>query len=119
MPQVNVSIAGRSYLIACGDGEERRLGELAAALDARAQQLATSVGQVSDARLLVMTGLLMSDELSAVQAKLAERDAEIARLKAGLASAAESLEKSEERLAEVLDGAAARIESIAARLAAA
>jgi len=119
MPQVNVSIAGRSYLIACGEGEEAHLGELAAALDARAQQLGTSIGQVSDARLLVMTGLVMSDELSAAQTKLGERDAEIARLRAELASAAESLEKAEERLAEVLDGAAARIESIAARLAAA
>ena len=30
MPQVNVLIAGRNYLIACDAGEEAHLGELAA-----------------------------------------------------------------------------------------
>ena len=119
MPQVNVSINGRLHLIVCDDGEEAHLQELAASLDARVLRLATSVGQVGDPRLLVMSGLVMCDELSAAHAKIAERDAEIARLNAGLADAAESLEKSEDRVAEILDGAASRIESIAARLAAA
>jgi len=112
MPQVNVSINGRTYLLACDEGEEAHLHELSAVLDGRVQQIGTSVGQVGDPRLLVMAGLIMCDEVSAAHAKIAERDTEIARLKAELAGA-------EDRLAEVVDSAASRIESIAARLAAA
>src|SRR5689334_14220432 len=110
MPQIHISINGRTYLIACDDGEEAHLSELAAALDARVQQLAVSVGQAGDPRLLVMTGLMMTDELSAMQAKIAERDAELDRLKAELAVTAEALTKNEDRLAQILNGTAARIE---------
>jgi cell division protein ZapA len=115
MPEVNVPINGRAYMVACDDGEEKHLRELGEFFDKRAKELCASVGQVSDTRLLLMTGLVISDELLTALAKLQERDTEIAVLKSQLASPAEFLEKSEDRIAEVLDSAALRIESIAAR----
>lgn len=66
MAQVDVPINGKSYKIACDDGQEDHLLELASNVDQRIQQLVSSVGQVGDARLLVMACLLISDELSEI-----------------------------------------------------
>ena len=116
MPLVNVLVNGRAYTVACDEGEEDHLRELGQYLDKRVRELIGSVGQVGDSRLLLMAGLLVADELSDALGKLEERDKEIAALKKASA-AAESLEKSEDRIAEALEGAAARIEAIAARVA--
>ena len=61
MAQVDVAINGKSYRIACDDGQEEHLLQLAAFVDQRVQELAASVGQIGDARLLVMASLLISD----------------------------------------------------------
>ena len=64
MAQVDVIINDRSYRIACDDGQDGHVTELARYLDGRVQELVSSVGQVGDARLLVMASLLIADELS-------------------------------------------------------
>ena len=61
MGQVNVSINDRSYSVACGDGEEDHLRELARYLDGHVGDLAKSVGQVGDTRLLLLAGLLRQE----------------------------------------------------------
>jgi cell division protein ZapA len=118
MPLVEVVVNGREYQVACDVGQEDRLRELAQSFDKRVQVLASSVGQVGDARLLLMAGLVLSDELSGAMAKSAEREREIASLKAKLANGADTLEKAESGITELLEQAAIRIESIAARVAA-
>ena len=118
MPLVEVVVNGRDYQVACDVGQEDRLRELAHMFDKRVQVLASSVGQVGDARLLLMAGLVLSDELSGALARSAEREREIASLKAKLADGAETLEKAEVGISELLEQAAVRIESIAARVAA-
>ena len=118
MPLVEVVVNGREYQVACDVGQEDRLRELAQLFDKRVQVLASSVGQVGDARLLLMAGLVLSDELSGAMAKSAEREREIASLKAKLANGTDTLEKAESGITELLEQAAIRIESIAARVAA-
>lgn len=63
MTQVDVSINGRTYAISCDDGQEAHVGRLARYLDQKVAALAKSVGQVGDARLLVMASILVVDEL--------------------------------------------------------
>ncbi len=63
MTQVDISINGRIYAIACDDGQEAHVARLARYLDQKVSTLAKSVGQVGDARLLVMASLLVVDEL--------------------------------------------------------
>jgi cell division protein ZapA len=118
MPLVEVMVNGREYQVACDTGQEDRLRELAQLFDKRVQVLASSVGQVGDARLLLMAGLVLTDELSGAAAKSAEREREIASLKAKLANGVDTMEKAESGVAELLEQAAIRIESIAARVAA-
>lgn len=65
MAAVKVALNGRHYLIACEAGQEAHVGEVAGLVDARMRQLAESFGGVDETRLLVMTCLLLADELSA------------------------------------------------------
>lgn len=64
MSQVDVQINGKSYNVSCDDGQEDHLLELAGYVDQRVQELIKSVGQVGDARILVMACLLIADELA-------------------------------------------------------
>ena len=102
MAQVDVAINGKSYKIACDDGQENHLLELASNVDQRVQQLVSSVGQLGDARLLVMACLLISDELSEAQRNKnqVENDAEDM-----LVNTTNDLATRIERIAEMLDPA--------------
>jgi cell division protein ZapA len=64
MAQVTISLNGRDYAVGCGPGEEARIRELARGVDVRIRELIGQLGQVGEARVLVMTLLTMADELS-------------------------------------------------------
>lgn len=115
MPLVNVLVNGHAYTLACDEGEEAHLRELAQLLDKRVRDLASSVGQVGDTRLLLMAGLLVSDELTDALNQLAARDKELEGLKGSAPTP--SGKKAEEKAAEALEQASAKIEAIAERIA--
>lgn len=77
MSQIEITINSRVYNVACEDGQEEHLQKLASFLDERVGELSGAVGQVGDARLLVMTGLLVADELSDAYAELERLRAEV------------------------------------------
>jgi cell division protein ZapA len=118
MPLVDVIVNGREYQIACDAGQEDRLRDLGQMFDKRVQALAKSVGQVGDARLLLMAGLVLADELANATARTSEREREVDLLKARFADNTVTLEKTESEITSLLEQAAIRIESIAARVAA-
>lgn len=64
MPQMNISINGQSYVIACNAGEEDRLKALAGMVDGHVRQLAENVGQIGESKLLLMAAILLADEVS-------------------------------------------------------
>lgn len=114
MAQITVSINNRVYEIACDDGQEDHLARLGTYIDSKVTELSASIGQVGDARLLVMASLLIADELADVYGELAEaRDA-----LEGTPAAAAAPESPEmtESLAKNLELLASRVEDIAARL---
>jgi cell division protein ZapA len=100
--QLDVAINGRNYRVACDDGQEDHLRQLAEYVDRRVMELVESVGQIGEARLLVMASLLIADELSESFASLEAGDPE-----------------AEDRLAQATELVAERIETIAAGLEAA
>jgi cell division protein ZapA len=107
MGQVSITIRGRQYQIACDDGQEAHLARLGRYLDQQAGQLATTVGNVSDALLMVMVGLVVADELSDATAKLQSLSAAEASARAAAdAATAEAIVK----LAERVEGLAAALE---------
>jgi len=117
MAQVDVQVNGRTYALICDEGEQDHIRALAEEFDTRMKDLTASIGPVADARLMLMAGLMLADELEAARSQLAERNRQIASLKTEHAVNAESLAKTEDALAEILKGTAQRIESIAAGIA--
>ncbi|MCJ2034565.1 cell division protein ZapA [Methylobacterium sp. J-068] len=113
MPQINVSIDGKNYRMACAEGEEAHLTALAGGLDARITEMRRSFGEIGDMRLHVMAALMQADELQETQGRLAalEREAVALRAKVDTADAARADE--EARLAEGLSRCADRIERLA------
>ena len=109
MPHLNVTINGRNYAVACEEGQQEHLGRLADYVKARVDELVDSVGQIGDARLLLMTSLLVSDELSDAYA-----DLEAAR--AALDDAQNTSADMDEQSVTLLEKLADHMEAIAARL---
>lgn len=106
MPDLSVTINGRNYTIACEEGQEEHIRRLAGYVKVRVEELVESVGQIGDARLLLMASLLVSDELSDAYAELAAVQAETTPAEP-VESAADKLE----RLAERAEAIAARLEA--------
>ena len=78
MPQVNVTIAGRSYRMACGEGEEAHLEGLAAAFEAKIAEMRGTFGEIGDMRLHVMAAITLADELPRGQEADRALEAEVA-----------------------------------------
>ncbi len=60
---VTVRINGQPYQMGCDAGQESHIEEMGRNVDAIVQQLVGSVGQIGDARLLAMAGLILSDQV--------------------------------------------------------
>ena len=70
--QVEITINGRQYRVACEDGQESHLTNLANYFDGKMASLVDEVGQIGDTSLMVMAGLLIADELSDANQELAD-----------------------------------------------
>ena len=110
MAEVDVIVNSRSYRIACKDGEEEHLRKLSEHIDRHAQELARTVGQVGEARLMVMAGLMMGDELSAALDRVDELEKQASSLRTERDLARAEMETA----AAVVDTATDRIEALAA-----
>lgn len=116
MGQVNVSIAGRLYRMACDDGEEEHLGRLAQQLDVKIAELRAHFGEIGDQRVTVMAALTVADDLSAAERRIETLQARIAELEQRERDTDTRLETVYGGVAEAIGGAAQRIERIARSL---
>jgi len=62
MPQVSIQIANRTYELACGEGEEDRVHELAAYVDEKVGELRRQLPGAPEIKLMVFAALLLADE---------------------------------------------------------
>jgi cell division protein ZapA len=88
MPEVHIEIGGRTFEVACQDGEEHYLQSAAKVLDEEASVLTAQIGRIPEARMLLMAGLMLADKTAGVQDKLkamedrmAEKEAELDQLR--------------------------------------
>jgi cell division protein ZapA len=109
MGQVSVPVNGRSFTITCDDGQEPRIRRLAQYVDAKVAEFVSSVGQIGEARLLLLAALVIADELSdANDALQHERNRARAADARGVAAA--------DAAANHIQDMAKKVEAIAARL---
>jgi cell division protein ZapA len=112
MAQVNITVNGRVYRMACEDGEEEHVTELGARFDKAIDELRGALGEIGDQRLMVMAGILMTDRLHDAERRLDRAEQEKQGLRDGRTDAAMRFEGLEEKFARSLQAAAERIEGI-------
>jgi cell division protein ZapA len=116
MAQVNVTINGRQFRMACEDGQEGHLIELARDLDMRISGLRGKFGEIGDTRLTVMAALTVADELAEAGQRLKRLEEELAALQDARVLTSDRARVAQASIAAALGAAAERIESITKKL---
>src|SRR5580704_7269313 len=116
MAQVSVTINGRQFRMACEDGQEDHLVELARELDGRINGLRAKFGEIGDTRLTVMAAITVADELAEAGLRIKRLEEEFATLQQVQAAASDRSKTTQATLASALSAAAERVESITKRL---
>lgn len=116
MPQVNVTIAGKAYRMACGEGEEPHLEGLARFYDGKIEEMRQAFGEIGDMRLHVMAALMVADEVSELKQRINRLESELAAIQGDAGAADQRLNEVEDKAAEALVAAAERIEGVAKSL---
>jgi len=114
--QVNVTINGRQFRMACEDGQESHLQQLAKDLDERIAALRGQFGEIGDARLTVMAALMVADELAESAKKAQRLEKELATLHDARVAAADRSNSKDASLVAAFNTAAERIEELAKKL---
>jgi cell division protein ZapA len=113
MPQITVTINGRSFRMACDEGEEERLMALAKRFDGCIDTLRGSFGEIGDLRLTVMAGIMVTDELVEMERRIKALEDEVSGLRETRRAVVETAERDQQSLAEGLELAAKRINALA------
>jgi len=100
---VDLTIAGRTYQVACRDGEEDNLKAAARLVDGKSREAISGLGSLSEARQFLFASLLLADQLIDKEPELAAApppapvDPELAERAQTLAARLESLAEALER----------------------
>src|SRR5271168_1252741 len=116
MAQVSVTINGRQFRMACEDGQEGHLMELASELDGRITGLRAKFGEIGDTRLTVMAAITVADELSEAGLRIRKLEEELAASQDAHTVASDRTKAAQAAVAIALGTAAERIEGIAKKL---
>lgn len=116
MSQVNVTINGRQFRMACEDGQESHLMKLAQELDDRIGMLRGNFGEIGDNRLIVMAALTVADELAEANKKLQRLEQDLAVLQDARISSADRSRATQDAVIAAFTAAAERLEGIARKL---
>lgn len=77
MPEAAVTLNGRVYHLACGEGEEARLNQLSRIVSEKLEKVVSEFGQVGDDRLLLLSALLIADDLLEAREKAASLEKQL------------------------------------------
>ena len=106
MAQVEISINGREYRITCDDGQETRLQRLAAFFDRKVGDIAEDIGQIGEARLMMLAALTVCDELFEAKERVGDLEGAVDAMDIETIGGA----------ARAVDAAVARVNAITERL---
>ncbi|MDF1586715.1 cell division protein ZapA [Geminicoccaceae bacterium 1502E] len=108
MPMVDITIAGRRHNLQCDEGQETRLKRLSGYIDSKASEVLRRNPQLTEARAMLLTSLLVADELMDAYEEIQQL-----RTRATLDAKAheESGVKAMEKIAERLERLAGELES--------
>lgn len=116
MPDVTITIGGRSFEVACQEGEEPFLEAAANMLDTEASALIGQIGTLPESRMLLMAGLMLADKTAAMEDKVREVEARMGELQAELETLRENASQMPAAAVETLAEIARESEKIADRI---
>ncbi|MDZ7906010.1 MAG: cell division protein ZapA [Cypionkella sp.] len=115
MSDLEITIGGRNFTVACQPGEEQFLMSAAAMLDAEAQPLVAQMGRLPESRMLLMAALMLADKTAAYEDELRQLRAGVAASPASAAQV-ETVQVIPPHVPEALAEIAARAEALAAQI---
>lgn len=107
MARVEISLNGRPYAVACEDGQEQRLREIAAYVDAKMNALSVAKPTAAETQIMVLALLTMADQIFDLRS-------ELAKSRTGGTGADTAVE---ERFAMAIENLAKRVNTVAKKLA--
>ena len=116
MSQVTVIIDSKTYRMACEEGQEEHLSDLAGRFDRYVGHLKSQFGEIGDLRITVMAGIMVMDELHELQRRMRGLEAEVETLKKTRDNALTKVDKTDHDLAVALSEVTDKIEQIAGKL---
>lgn len=114
MTALRLLIGGREYDLACDDGQESHLKNIARTLDQRVRTLSEALGKPTESQLMLLAALMLTDELQDAQK-------EVEQLRHDIQNSSQSFERNkqielENAIALTINNIADRIETIAGEL---
>ncbi|MGY5800393.1 cell division protein ZapA [Rhizobium hainanense] len=116
MAQVTVTIDGKAYRMACEEGQEDHLTDLANRFDRYVMHLKSQFGEIGDLRVTVMAGIMIMDEVSELTRRVSSLEAELETLASSRDTTVAANARAEETLASVIDEVTTRIHGITEKL---
>jgi cell division protein ZapA len=116
MAQLTFTIYVKAYRMACEEGQEGHLEELAAGFDRYVGHLKSQFGEIGDLRITVMAGIMVMDELNEVTRRLARLEKETEELRKGREGVMSEVSRNEEAIALALTELTGQIQGMAAKL---
>jgi cell division protein ZapA len=118
MAQVTVTIDGKAYRMACEEGQEDHLTDLATRFDRYVTHLKGQFGEIGDLRVTVMAGIMIMDEVTEISRRMAALEGELDELRGNRDTQLAANARTEEMLADALDEVTASIKGITEKLVA-
>ncbi|CAN7459902.1 MULTISPECIES: cell division protein ZapA [Rhizobium] len=116
MAQVTVTIDGKAYRMACEEGQEDHLTDLATRFDNYVGHLKGQFGEIGDLRITVMAGIMVMDEISELNRRVADLESELGTLRNTSDTVLAANARTEESLAAALGEVTSRIRGITDKL---
>ena len=80
MANVSITFNGKEYLLSCEDGQEEHLEELASNLNIKFEELRSSLGNIGENRLLLITSIKVMDEYFETKKKISQKKNELEKI---------------------------------------
>jgi cell division protein ZapA len=116
MPQVNVTINGRQYRMACDEGQQHQLLALCDDLNRRIADFTDKFGGMGVARLILMAALSVADELADMQDRVRRLEQQLGTMRNARSVADGKTQANHAVVADAFNAAAERIEQLSKRL---
>ncbi|HEY8191655.1 MAG TPA: cell division protein ZapA [Alphaproteobacteria bacterium] len=118
MGEVSLAIHGKSYGVACDDGQEPRVSHLGKYVDSRLREIAVAGAASNESHLLVLTAIVLADEIHELREAMRHMKPVNGNAQAvQQPQPQQGMSKEDEReIASAIEHLASRINSIATRI---